>query len=70
MSKELIENIKAEGSVANYVINHYWEMSKEDLRDVCQELSYVVTRSCSEEDEEAYNEQVIDSLEENHLDED
>lgn len=70
MTKELFNRIKDSGeSVVEYCINHYWEMSKEDLRDCVSEVGWVATRKIIPEAEQAFNEEVLESLEENHVDE-
>lgn len=39
MKKEIIESIK-ENRLYDFVANHYWEMSNNELRDVLLELNY------------------------------
>lgn len=39
--KEIIEGIKKEG-IFDFIVNNYWKLSKEDLRDVAKELGYAI----------------------------
>ena len=39
--KEIIEGIKKEG-IFDFIVNNYWKLSKEDLRDVAKELDYAI----------------------------
>lgn len=39
--KEIIEDIKKEG-IFDFIVNNYWKLSKEDLRDVAKELDYAI----------------------------
>lgn len=69
MTKELFNKIKNSGmDVVEYVIQNYWEMDKEDLRDCVSEVGWVAVRNLSEDDAIRFNEQVLESLEENRVD--
>lgn len=39
--KEIIEGVKKEG-IFDFIVNNYWKLSKEDLRDVAKELDYAI----------------------------
>ena len=39
--KEIIEGVKKEG-IFDFIVNNYWKLSKEDLRDVVKELDYAI----------------------------
>lgn len=39
--KEIIEGVKKEG-IFEFIVNNYWKLSKEDLRDVAKELDYAI----------------------------
>lgn len=34
----------------DYIVNNYWQMSKEELKDVCKELLYEISRTNEEAD--------------------
>lgn len=39
--KEIIEGVKKEG-IFDFIVNNYWKLSKENLRDVAKELDYAI----------------------------
>lgn len=39
-NKEL--NIMAKDGIYEYVSQNYWQMTKEELRDICKELSFAL----------------------------
>lgn len=53
----------------DYVANHYYEASKEDLKDLCLEILYLATERLSEEDEEVFSESLLNELDDRWEDE-
>lgn len=39
--KEIIEGIEKEG-IFDFIVNNYWKLSKEDLRDIAKELDFTL----------------------------
>lgn len=42
---KIIEVLRTKGSIYDLVANHYWEMSKEELKDLLLEFIYVTDES-------------------------
>lgn len=43
MRKEVIENMEQDTSY-DFIANNYWKLSKEELKDICLELTYAIHR--------------------------
>ena len=60
-NKEIIDLIKS-SSPFEVAACHYWELDKEQLRDLVKEVYDIAVMLLSEEDVEEFNNQVIDNL--------
>lgn len=62
--KELIrETNKGVGFLYDYIAEHYWEASKEELKEILLAvLGVVLDKCCGEEDEEAAGQLIVDEL--------
>lgn len=62
--KELIrETNKGVGFLYDYIAEHYWEASKEELKEVLLSVIGVIIDKCyGDEDEEAAGQLIVDEL--------
>lgn len=68
MTKDLIREFGsacANGTIYDFIANHYWELSKEELRDIAEELAFVATDDLSNEETAKFTKEVCQSLEDN-----
>lgn len=67
MEQEIIQAIK-KGKLYDYISNNYWKMSKEHLRDLILEITYMIYFDYEysiDVDRQLLNEHIVESLKEN-----
>lgn len=66
MTREQLSKMEKD-SIYEYVTQNYWKMTKEDLRDVCKELSFALyhhDRKLSKELEKEAIDEILENYEE------
>jgi len=65
LKKELVKITKENGcNLYDFIANHYWEMSKEELKEVLLAvLGVCIDKCCGDEDEKALGELIVNELE-------
>ena len=63
ITRDFIEAVR-EDKDYDYVCNHYWEMSKEELKDAYKELNYAIYSFLSDSDYSIFKSQYVEALEE------
>ena len=61
--KDIIKGIEENG-VFEFIVNNYYKLSKEDLRDIAKELDYAIYCYCSFEEYKEITKKCCDNLKE------